>query len=130
MPIKIGNQAINSNLNFSSSIKSQNIGIGFIKGFDWIIDYKNKKLFYKKNNNLIETGIKYKNYLYSNVVNDKLLVIIKNSISKSGFNLGDQITSINSKKVTLENICEMQDLLNKTNDWSTLNLEVIPAKTK
>ncbi len=130
MPIKIGNTVIESNLNFSSTVKSQNIGIGFIKGFDWIIDYKNKKLFYKKNKNHIDTGIKYKNHLYSNAVNDKLVIIIKNRISNLDFGLGDEITSINSKKVTLENICEMQDLLNKTNDWSTLNLEVIPAKTK
>ncbi|MES2747229.1 MAG: hypothetical protein V4648_02555 [Bacteroidota bacterium] len=130
MPIKIGNQVVYSNLNSSSSIKSQNIGIGFIKGFDWIIDYKNKKLFYKKNKNRIETSIKYKNPLYSNVVNDKLVVIIKNSNSNSAFNLGDEITSINSKKVTPENICEMQNLLNSTTNWETLNLEVIPSKTK
>ncbi len=130
MPIKIGNTLINSNMNFSSTVKSQNIGIGFIKGFDWIIDYKNKKLFYKKNKNKIETEIKYKNHLYSCAVNEKLLVALKNSNTNSDFNIEDEIIAVNSKKVTSGNICEMQDLLNRTINWDTLNLEIIPAKTK
>jgi len=128
MPIKIGDQIINSNLNFSSGIKSQNIGIGFIKGFDWIVDYKNKKLFYKRNTNHVETNIKCSNPLYCNVVNDKLLIIIKNSLSKSALHLGDEVIAVNSKNVTSDNICEMQNLLNSTKDWETLNLEVRTAK--
>jgi hypothetical protein len=87
-------------------------------------------LFYKKNKNKIETEIKYKNHLYSYAVNEKLLVALKNSITNSDFSIEDEIITVNSKKVTRENICEMQDLLNKTINWNTLNLDVIPAKTK
>ena len=62
----------------------------------------------------------------SGVSNNK--IFINFSLDKiSKYNLGDEITSVNNQKVTPENICEMQDLLNKTEDWSTLNLEVIPA---
>ena len=48
--------------------------------------------------------------------------------SQSKHQLGDQIISVNGQKVTTENQCELQDLLNKTDDWNSLQLEVIPAQ--
>jgi len=46
-------------------------------------------------------------------------------LQNSKFNVGDQITAINNTKVTPENISEIQNLLRKTEDWNTLNIEVI-----
>jgi len=43
----------------SQSIKAQNVGMGFIKGFNWIIDAKNKKLYVKKNQHEIDTKSSY-----------------------------------------------------------------------
>ena len=40
----------------------------------------------------------------------------------SEFNLNEKIISINSELVTESNICEMNDLLNKTQKWSDLNI--------
>lgn len=60
------------------------------------------------------------------MINNKILITfcIEN---ESKYKMGDQITSLNNQKITPENICEMQEFLNKTQDWSTLNLEVVPA---
>ena len=39
--INLGDINVNSTLLISKSIKAQNVGINFIKGFDWIIDFYN-----------------------------------------------------------------------------------------
>jgi hypothetical protein len=65
--------------------------------------------------------------LKSGVVNDKLIIVFKNLAYSLKQNLGDQITSVNNIKVSSENICEMQNLLNETKDWSNLKLEIIPS---
>lgn len=99
----------------------------FIKKFNWIIDRKNNKVYCKpidtsKLNSVYKTPPKKE---LSNVINNKILIFFSLT-DESKYNTGDQIVSVNNQKVTPENICEMQELLNKTQDWSTLNLEVVP----
>jgi hypothetical protein len=127
MSVDIGNERINSIISISSSIKVQNIGIEFIKGFDWLIDYNNNKVYIKKNKYQIPSEFSKKINYYSRNNNDILIIVIKEK-TQTKFNVGDEIISVNNTKVTSENICEMQELLNKTQDWNTLDLEVIPAK--
>jgi predicted aspartyl protease len=127
MPVTIGNENVETKITVSSTIKAQNIGIDFIKGFDWVIDYNNNKIYIKRNSNTIDNTFSRKVSYYSKAQNENKLLIIVKEKSQSKYNLGDEITSVNNQKVTPENICEMQDLLNKTEDWNTLNLEVIPA---
>lgn len=130
VPVKIGNIKLNSTVLISKSLKNQNVGLKFINGFDWIIDYNNNNVYIRKNS----FDIKEKNnenafeYLTKiNYTNNELVISAKQKEIKK-FNLGDQITSVNNTKVTPENICEMQDLLNKTQDWNTLSLEVITTR--
>ncbi|HLF51022.1 hypothetical protein [Flavobacterium sp.] len=102
----------------------------FIKKFNWIIDRKNKKVYCKAINiNKLNSVYKIPSRKeLSGEKNEKLVVTfcIEN-VSK--YNIGDEIVSINNQKVTAANICEMQILLNKTEDWATLQLETIPAKS-
>lgn len=126
VPIKLNTEIINSKILVSKSLKHQNIGLGFIKGFDWIIDFNQNQIYLKKNKNLIETNYQDTfNYLASEK-NNKLIIFAKEK-NQSKYAIGDQITSINKVKVTSENICEMQELLNDTEDWNTLTLETIPV---
>lgn len=126
VPIKLNSEIINSKILVSKSLKHQNIGLGFIKGFDWIIDFNQNQIYLKKNKNLIETNYQATfNYLASEK-NNKLIIFAKEK-NQSKYAIGDQITSINNVKVTPENICEMQELLNDTKDWNTLTLEIIPV---
>ncbi|MEO5776513.1 MAG: hypothetical protein ABIQ27_06390 [Flavobacterium sp.] len=127
VPISISNLELSTNIIESSSLGDNYLmGYGFLKGFDWIIDYKNNKIYIKRNSNQFTTKIS--NDIFNYVAfdqNDKLFVIAKQK-KLTKYNLGDQIISVNEKQVTTENICEIQDLLNKTQNWDSLKLEVIP----
>lgn len=124
IPIIFGQEKINTKLTVSNTIKAQNIGIDFIKGFDWLIDYNKNKVYVKRNQNKIESDFNKKISYFSKVSADKKLFIVVKEKSQKGYNLGDEISSVNNQKVTPENICEVQDLLNRTEDWETLNIEI------
>ena len=105
--------------------KYNNVGLQFIKNYNWIIDYKNRKVYYKNYNQSRLNPIKVsKGYLNKTVVEDGELVIIqifdqnKNQI----YELGDQIISVNENPITSENICSYSELLDKT-DWNTLEIK-------
>lgn len=123
MPITFEGQNYETKVNVSTSIKAQNIGINFMKGFDWIIDFNNNKVFVKRNSNKIESVFNRKVAYYA-MAGEKLVIVTKEK-SQSKYHLGDEIISVNNQKVTTENNCAMQDLLNKTDDWNTLQLEVV-----
>ena len=127
MPIAFAGQTFETKVNVSTSIKAQNLGMAFIKGYDWIIDYNQSKVYVKRNKNKIESTFNRKVSYYVTATN-KLTIITKEH-SQTKYNLGDEIITVNGEKVTPQNICEFQDLLNKTEDWNTLNLEVAPATT-
>ena len=113
-----------------STINRNILGFNFIKNYNWIIDFKNEKLYTKKIKDFDFQSLKEsleKSQLKAVSFDDKLLIGYKNILVVK-YNIGDEITSINNQKVTSENICAMQDLLNKTEDWSTLKLEIIPFK--
>ena len=78
----------------------------------------------KRNQNTTDSTFKRKVTYYAGVIDGKLEVIVKEK-SQTKFNLGDEIVSVNGQKVTTENQCELQDLLNKTEDWSSLQIEVL-----
>ena len=100
----------------------------FIKKFNWIIDAKNKKVYCKPiNSSNLNLNYKIqKIHQLSSCSNSKIYVSYC-IIGVSKFNLGDEITAMDDQKVTPSNICEMQDLLNKTQDWSVLKLAIIPV---
>jgi predicted aspartyl protease len=126
MPMVFAGENFDAKVNVSSSIKVQNMGINFIKNFDWIIDYSNNKVYVKRNQNKIESNFNRRVSYYAKAVKDKLIISTKEK-SQTKYNLGDEIISVNGKKVTTENACEIQDFLNKTEDWNALQLEVIRA---
>jgi hypothetical protein len=80
----------------------------------------------KRNQNTTDSTFKRKVTYYAGVIDGKLEVIVKEK-SQTKFNLGDEIVSVNRQKVTAENQCEIQDLLNKTEDWSNLQIEVLTS---
>lgn len=105
--------------------KYNNMGLDFIKYFNWIVDYKNNKVYVKRNNALNEKKDIIPKYNYLSMITNNQLKIISKLKSESRLNINDQIISVNSQKVTPENICEMQELLNSTNDWNSLQIEIL-----
>lgn len=128
IPAKIGSYETLVKISVSTSIKAQNIGINFIKAFDLLIDYNHNKVYVKRNHNTIESSFKRGVMYYARVNNDSLEIVVKEK-SQTKFNIGDEIVSVNGQKVTAENQCELQDLLNKTEDWNGLQIEVL-SKSK
>ncbi|MBC7438474.1 MAG: hypothetical protein H7250_00610 [Flavobacterium sp.] len=118
------NNNYKTSLTISKAIQAQNVGMGFIKGFNWIIDSKNKKIYAKKNSLELDTNSAFTKKHVVVASNHQLKIIYKN-VTEIKYNVGDEITSINNQKVTPENICEMQDLLNKTDDWNALKLVIV-----
>lgn len=101
------------------------VGYNFIKNYNWIIDFKNKKLYAKKisSSELKPDKINFENFNYKVVgVEDKLIIVSK-KVTEKKHSLGDEIISVNNEKITPENICDMQKKLNETNDWETLKIE-------
>lgn len=126
VPVKLGGFNIESKILVSTTLKNQNAGISFIKGFDWIIDYKNNDIFIRKNNIKIESENNMNAFQYMTSIDEdtnKIIVKAKQK-SLSQFNLNDEIISVNNEVITNENICEIQNLLNRTPDWSTLKIEI------
>ncbi len=124
VPVQFAGEEVLTQPLVSGTLTSELIGLQFIKGFDWLIDYDRNEVYVKRNHLKIEETSVRKPYYAK--ADEKLIVYIKEK-NQTKYRLGDEIVSVNGKTVTPENSCEMQSLLNKTQDWDTLDLEVIPA---
>lgn len=104
------------------------IGFNFIKNYNWIIDFKNERLYAKKLLAIkTEGGIERLQEISPKAIAiDNKLTIVMKKFSDKNIEVGSQIVSVNNEKVTPENICRMQKFLNETNDWETLKIEVKP----
>lgn len=100
-----------------------NLGMKFIRNFNWIIDYKNKKVYYKKNmqNEDISHYKELSEYRVDEV-DGKLTITVKKS--DAVHNLKEIIYSVNGELITPQNICEYKKKLNETKDWDNLNVEI------
>jgi hypothetical protein len=115
-------------INYSASVivakpaKKTKMGMAFIKGFHWLIDFRKEKVYLLKNAIGLDTQSIYLHDYYVAPKNGKLVIISRN-IKSTKFKLGDTITAVNDKKVTPENICDIENLLAKTADWQILKIE-------
>lgn len=125
VPVVLEGKKFETKINVSTSIAVQNVGIAFMKGFDWIIDYNHNKIYVKRNHTKIENTFNRKIQYLAKVV-EQLKINLKEK-HQTKYNLGDEIISVDGQKVTAENRCELQDFLNRAEDWSAINLVVIPA---
>ncbi len=124
--VKIGDMNFNAPVLMVPNGINKNMGMEAIKQFNWFINFTTKEVFIKKNS-VLAKEIKIKKIYFTTISKDKILVIAKIK-GNNKYSIDDEITSINDQKVSPENICQMQDLLNNTEDWSTLKLEIIPVK--
>lgn len=106
-----------------SGAAQQKAGMGFIKGFNWIIDIDNKKIYFKKNTLGIDNENPFTQTYRSEIKAGKLIVVERNSRAKK-YKVGDEIISVNHQPITLQNICEIQQLLERETDWENLHIEV------
>lgn len=126
MPFALGEFTNQQQCVESSSIKKPLLGIRFMRGFDWLFDFKNKKIYAKRT--ALQIPENFTNlYPYQAEAGDKLRISLK-SVKAKPFKLGDEILAVNGQKVTAENRCALQKLLNSTPNWDQLELLVSSAK--
>lgn len=122
MPLQLGKHALSLQCVESSTIKTALLGNKAMQGFDWVIDFKNKRLFAKRNTRTLPES--YTNLTaYRAIAGEDLRIGLK-AIQAKLFKLGDIILAVNGQKVNRENICELEQLLNATADWRQLELLV------
>ncbi len=102
--------------------KDNRVGLGFIKGFNWIVDYKKKKIYYKKNNSALDSNIVQSQYK-SKIMDDEIIVVeVKQNCRK--YKVGDKITTVSGIEVNSENICKIQKLIDNSVNWDELLLVI------
>lgn len=101
----------------NNHIKRNLLGVGFMKNYNWIFDFKKGKVFYKN----IEKNIPFyqKNKVIAN--NGKLIYYQTTTYSNIP-NLNYEIITVNNLKITPNTICKIQSLLNNTEDWEPFEI--------
>lgn len=128
VPVMLNNNLYYSDVSNGKAVSNANLGLRFIKEFNWIFDFKNNKLYFKKlNTSKIIKPREDINYGAKDIDN-KLVIFLKKPNQKL-YNLGDVIVKYNNVFVTSENICAIKDELNDIKEWKNLNL-VISKNTK
>ena len=120
--VQLGDDEFKATVCYSNSINDHNMGLKFISRFDWYIE--NGQLYYKPRD--VENPEYQIVSPYRIIATDKGLMVIMRVVDDNNIlRFGDIITSVNGEKITSDNICHYNDILNKTKDWSNLDLVVV-----
>ncbi|OGS80765.1 MAG: hypothetical protein A3G95_07515 [Flavobacteria bacterium RIFCSPLOWO2_12_FULL_31_7] len=112
----------NQNIISLNPFKTNTMGMKFINKFNWLLDFKNKKIYIQKNKNPFEDKLTIPKDLQVLNLNGKLIIGFKSNKTKK-FKINDEIISVNNIAINPENICEMQNLLNSTTNWEDLKID-------
>ena len=123
IPVKMNSFEFTSNIQLTENLSIYNLGILFIKQFDWIIDFKNHKVYARKN------GLSSTSKIPSINVNayaeeGKLKIKMLGGSYLEKFPIGATIRSVNGEMVTSENLCEKLAWINQNKNWEDFDLEV------
>lgn len=101
------------------------LGFKFMKNYNWLIDFKNEKLYAKKIAEYdIDTYFEKINSVkhVALAVNNQLMVVY--SVTDD-YAIGSKIKRVNGEKVDDQNICELQELLiDHKDNWEDINIEM------
>ncbi|WP_442787430.1 hypothetical protein [Flavobacterium suncheonense] len=115
---------VQTNIHVSKTITAQNLGLTFMKGFDWIIDFDKNEVYVRRNETKIDFMFNTQMQNYSTMEKNGKLIISSKLKQLTKYSLGDEITEVNDQPITQENICDIQKILNQTNDWESLKVVV------
>ena len=107
-----------------------NVGLQFIKRFDWIIDSRYNPTTHKRSYRMYarphagDTVIFNKPHYAISTADGTLKILTRLIDGNEKFKVGDRIVSVNGEKITEENICHYYDLLTENKDWSEFEIQV------
>lgn len=105
-----------------SNLASNNVGLEYIKRFDWIIDHYKERVYAKPH---VADTMELPQRRYGISTADGTLKILTRRIDgNERFKVGDRIVSVNGEEITEENICHYYDLLTENKDWSGFDIKV------
>lgn len=105
-----------------SNLANNNMGLQYIKRFDWIIDHYKQRVYAKPH---VADTMELPQRRYGISTADGTLKILTRRIDgNEKFKVGDQIISVNGEKITEENICHYYDLLKEAEEWSGFEIKV------
>ncbi len=122
--IKIG-----GGIYFIKKLKMNIVGMTVLENYDWIIDAKKKKVWFKpvqiNSNSKPDIAIEVSKYpVYQvDVSQNKLSIVTRNLSANPIFPLNAIIQSVNGVEINDGNICYYKKLLNETQDWSDLEIK-------
>ena len=98
------------------SLAFNNVGLQYLKRFDWIIDDYHNKVYAKPH--VADTMELREVVHYGLVTADGTLKIATRLIDGNEvFNIGDKIISVNGETINEDNLCYYYDLLTTQKDW-------------
>ena len=122
---KVGELQFKQYAAINSEKSHNNIGLKFIKQFNWILDEQNGFAYCKPiHPEQLRTDLEHKNrpnMANSAVINSKLIVAQMN-YKDENFALGDEIISLNDTLVNSQNMCEISNKYNLEPDKRKLNV--------
>jgi hypothetical protein len=105
------------------SLAFNNVGLQYLKRFDWIIDDYYNKVYARPH--VADTMELREVVHYGLVTADGTLKIATRLIDGNEvFNISDRIISVNGETINEDNICYYYDLLTTQNDWSEFEIIV------
>ncbi|MDR0790690.1 MAG: hypothetical protein LBO06_07850 [Bacteroidales bacterium] len=109
-----------------TDVSFNNAGIDFISLFNWVIDFKNKKLYAQyRSNYTAKEPFDYATLQYRTaIIGDKLVIAARNKTTNPPYKLNATIKSVNGEQITADNACYYTNLLNQNVDWSPFDVEV------
>lgn len=115
--IKMNNYSDDILIKSTQKVKRNLLGVGFMKNYNWVLDYKNGIVYAKK---ISQNEAEY--FLNKAFVENNKLFYGETYQEENKQSLGREIVSVSKVKVSPENVCEIQNLLNQTKDWGKLEL--------
>lgn len=97
------------------------LGMGIIKGFNWMINFDRRELYVRKNTLGLDAENTFPSFQVG--VTQSGLVVTSKSKTSRQISLGDIVTKVNGVPVTSENICEMKQMLNGKPDWDRVDIQ-------
>lgn len=104
------------------------LGMGFIKGFNWIIDFDRREVFIQKNTLALDADNAFPSFQVSAITSG--LALTSKVKTCREYSLGDIVKSVNGRQVTSENICEIKQMLNACMSWDKFDIQTETIEKK
>ena len=116
-----------NNVIFIEGQKLYVAGNDYLSNYNWIMDKRNKVLYAKRRNiddRIMDSIINKATYVSygTDILTDRLIISLRKKNDGEKYPYQAVIKSVNGELITDDNKCYYKKLLNKSNDWDTLNV--------